>query len=143
MAKTRSCPQVWLLGMPDKDILGCGLPTNGAILRNFMFHHQTNGLTVAHAAKATIDAALLIWARARIPTQRVDSAVRKLRKLYDEYCVLKKTRLMQKESCRFKEEQFKTDLNELFDISRKDAISIMTNDETSCSCRCNKRIHLV
>ena len=94
-----------------------------------MFRHQTNGLTVAHAAKATIDAALLIWARARIPTQRVDSAVRKLRKLYDKYCVLKKTRLMQKESCRFKEEQFKTDLDELFDISRKDAISIMTNDE--------------
>lgn len=120
---------MWLLGMPDKEILGSGLPTNGAILRNFMYHHSEEGLSIADSAKRTVDAAVGIWAKARIPTQRADSAMRKLRKLYDTYCLLKKNRLKSSEFSRFNEEQFAGDLDELFDISRKDALGTMKNDE--------------
>jgi hypothetical protein len=54
-------------------------------------------MTIAESAKATIQATLMIWAKARIPAQRTDSCVRKLRKLYDDYSDLKKNRLKQKE----------------------------------------------
>ena len=59
----------------------------------------------------------------------VDSLVRKLRKLFDQYCVLKKLRLIEKDSYRYLENQFQNNLLELFDISRKDVLSIMTNEE--------------
>src|SRR6218665_823797 len=97
MAKTRSAVSVWLIGMPNENILGSGLPTNGSILRNFLFHHQERGMTIADSAKATIHATLVIWAKAHIPTQRIDSCVRKLRKLYDDYSDLKRNRLTQKD----------------------------------------------
>jgi len=129
MATTRNSPKVWLLGKPDRDIVGSGLPTNGAVLRNFMYHHQEEGLTVVDSASMTIDAALVVWAKARIPTQRKDSAIRKLRKLFDQYNKLKDSRLLQSEPARMKEEQFKCDLDELFDISTKDALSVMNNEE--------------
>jgi len=124
MAVTRSSAQVWLLGMPDKEILGSGLPTNCAILRNFMYHHSEEGLSIADSAKRTVDAAVGIWAKARIPTQRADSAMRKLRKLYDTYCLLKKNRLKSSEFSRFNEEQFAGDLDELFDISCSNAFQV-------------------
>ena len=100
MATTRNSPKVWLLGKPDRDIVGSGLPTNGAVLRNFMYHHQEEGLTVVDSASMTIDAALVVWAKARIPTQRKDSAIRKLRKLFDQYNKLKDSRLLQSEPAR-------------------------------------------
>ena len=87
LASTRSSPQRCLLGVPDKHFLGSGLPKNGAILRNFIFHYQ-NRLTVGEATKATIVAALVIRENARIPAQCVDSGVRKLWKLYEHRFVL-------------------------------------------------------
>ena len=96
MAKTRSAVSVWLIGMPNENILGSGQPTNGSILRNFLFHHQELGMTFADSAKATIHSTLMIWAKARIPMQRIDSCVRKLRQLYDDYSDLKRNRLTQK-----------------------------------------------
>src|SRR6218665_354673 len=62
MAKTRSAVSAWLIGMPNENILGSGLPTNGSILRNFLFHHQERGMRIADSAKATIQAKLVIWA---------------------------------------------------------------------------------
>lgn len=79
-----------------KEILGPSLPTYGDILRNFMYH-DSERLSISESEKHTVDAAGS-WAKARIPTQLSDSAVRKLRKSYDV--------------CRFKEKQFSTDLSE-------------------------------
>ncbi|KAG0727532.1 hypothetical protein GWK47_034489 [Chionoecetes opilio] len=46
-----------------------------------------------------------------------------------EYCSVKAHRLTLKDGCRVKEELFKADFEELFDISRKYALSIMKNKE--------------
>ena len=92
-----------------------------------MFHLQ-NGCTVGESAKAAIEAIMFIWEKTGIPAQRVDSGVRKLRKLYIQYCLLKKTRLTPKNSCRMKEQLFISHLYELFDISSKDALKTMKNE---------------
>ena len=90
MTKTRSDVSVLLLGMPDENIAGSGLPNNGSILRNFLFLHQERGMTIADRAKANIHFTIVIWNKARIPTQRTDLALRKIRKQYNDYCNLKR-----------------------------------------------------
>ena len=90
MTKTRNNVSVWLLGLPDENITGSGLPNNGSILRYFLFDHQERGMTIVDSAKATIHSTMVIWNKARIPTQCTDLAVHKLRKLYNDYCDLKK-----------------------------------------------------
>ena len=53
-----------------------------------------------------------------------------MRKLYDDYCSLKKSRVkVSAESARFKEDLFKADLGDLFDIAHKDAMALIPNDE--------------
>ena len=55
--------------------------------------------------------------------------MRKLQKLFDQYRNLRKSRLKRTEGSELKATLIKSDLNELFDISRKDALSIMKNPE--------------
>ena len=58
--KTRSSPSVWLLGKPDKNILGSGLSTNGAVIKKIMFHLEAKKLEIIKGAELTIDATLAI-----------------------------------------------------------------------------------
>ena len=129
MTKTRNNVSVWLLGMPDENITGSGLPNNGSIVRNFFFHNQEHEMTIEDSAKATIHSTMVIWNKAHIATQCTDSAVRKLRTLYNDYCDFKKNCLSLKAGYRVKEQMFKSDLDDLFDILTKDALATMSNDE--------------
>src|SRR6267154_421554 len=121
MATIRSSARVWLLGMPSEDIISAHLPSNGQVLMECMYHLQENRLTVKRSIRLAIDATLIYWQKARIPTQRVDNGERKLQKLYNEYCQLKKNRQTKLDSIRLKEELFKSKIAELFDIARADA----------------------
>ena len=55
--------------------------------------------------------------------------MRKLRKLFEQHRNLRKSRLKRTESRELKATLIKSHLNELFDISLKDALSIMNNPE--------------
>ena len=94
-----------------------------------MYHHTEEKRTVKDSAKLAIKATLNFWEKARIPTQRIDSAERKLLKLYDEYCLLKKARLRVSENQKLKESMFLDELQSLFDASSKDALEIMRNED--------------
>ena len=84
-AETRSSPSVWLIGRPENEILGLGLPTNRAVLKNFMYHHQEMKCTTTDSAALTIEATLAIREKARIPAQHNDNYMRKLRKLFEQH----------------------------------------------------------
>ena len=86
-------------------------------------------MEISEGAELTIDATLAISKRAQIPTQGKDKCVRKLRKLFEQYRNLRKSRLKRTESSELKATLIKSDLNQLFDISLKDALSIMKNPE--------------
>lgn len=70
------------------------------------------------SVRSTVTAVFDIWQRARIPTQRIVAAERKLQKLIDEYFLLKKNRKTELDSCRMKEDVFKGDLLDLFGEQR-------------------------
>lgn len=129
MATTRSAAEVWLVGKPSQTLSTARLPSRGDVLRRLLFHHIEEKQEVKKSIRATIEAVLVIWERGRIPTQRIDNAERKLKKLYDEYLLLKKHRGSQLDSCQMKEGIFQADLEELFDISTKNAAEVMKNDE--------------
>ena len=90
-----------------------------------MFHREEKKLEIGKGAELTTDITLALWKKAQIPTQRKDKCVRKLRKLFDQYCSLRKRQLKRTEGSEIKATLIKSDVNELFDISRKDALSIM------------------
>lgn len=126
---TRSSPAVWLVGKGTKLLSSSRLSTTGDVLRCLLYHHQDKHRNVKESIHFTIVELLEIWKKARIPTQRIDSAERKLKKLYDEYQLLKKNRTTSLESCRVKEHSFKDDLQKLFDISPKNVMEIITDPE--------------
>ncbi len=70
-----------------------------------------------------------MWARARIPTQRIDSCVRKLSRYYEKYMSIKKNRTRQRQSDRLNEEKFKLNMKKLFDIATNDATATIRNEE--------------
>ena len=55
--------------------------------------------------------------------------VRKLKKLYEQYQGLKKSRLKVNDCYRAKERVFTADVDELFDISHQDAFQLIKNEE--------------
>ena len=128
-AATRSSAEVWLVGKATNQLSSARLATKGDAIRCLLFYHLEEYLTVKDSIHRTIEDISMIWSKARIPTQRIDSGERKLKKLYDEYQLLKVNRTKAYESCRFKEQMFKDDLMELFDLATKNALDIMTNNE--------------
>ena len=125
----RSDPQNWLLGNPISQLSTARLPRGIDVLQLVQFHHLNEGKTLPESYQKACDEAISVWERARIPTQRVDSCVRKLSKLYEHYQSLKKNRSRKRESDRMKEDMFRTDIQELFDIATKDAITEIKNEE--------------
>lgn len=126
---TRISAGVWLIGKPTKYLSHARLPSNGDVLQLFYYYNSEENQNVKKSIEFTIKSVLEIWEKARIPTQRLDAAKRKLNKLFDKYITLKKSNKKGSESSRLNEELFKSDLLDLFDIASKDALEIMRCDE--------------
>ena len=126
----RSDSEHWLLENPISHLSTARLPRSLDVLQLLEFHHITEGRTLPESYKMACDAVICIWMRARIPTQRVDSCVRKLSKLFQNYlAALKVLRTRQRESDRMKEDMFKSYLQELFDIATKDVMTEIQQEE--------------
>lgn len=119
----KSDPEHCLLGEPISQLSTARLPRCLDVLQLLQFHHITEERTLLESYKMACDAVISIWMRARIPTERVDSYVRKLSQLYQKYLALKVHRTRQRESDRMKEVMFKSDLQELFDIATKNVLT--------------------
>ncbi|KAG0725700.1 hypothetical protein GWK47_004587 [Chionoecetes opilio] len=119
----------WLIGHPECEITRARLPSKGQVLRKFYFHHGIEKKTKPVAAKEVIEAVLLIWGRAGIPTSALRTAKEKLLSLVAKYESLQKHRKRASETARMKEEMFKGDLEDLFDVVSSDALDRMTVEE--------------
>lgn len=128
-ANTRGATKAWLIGQPQKDITTARLPSKRQVLQKFLFHHQTEKQTVAQAIKMTIPAVLEYWEKARVPAQRVDNAERKLKKLHQEYADLRKTMNSKCEKRTISAAMFESDLDDIFDIAKADAMTAIPDEE--------------
>jgi hypothetical protein len=91
--------------------------------------HIDEEFTMKEAAQLAISKVLKIWQCARIPHQRIDSVIRILTKLYDQYEKLKKNRLRCNANDMKKQDGFEECLVRLFDIATSDALVTMKVEE--------------
>jgi hypothetical protein len=127
--RTRSSAFVWLIGHPEETITGCRLPSKGQVLRHFFYHHTILHKTKSDSASAVVDSVLGFWGSANVPASTVCYCKKKVLGLVEQYEKLKKNRLKVLESCRMNEDIFRGDLEELFDISKRDVERQITNVE--------------
>lgn len=124
MAKKRSESVLPLIGSPIEEILGSKLPSNGDILRHFMYHHKTLKKADLSSAQAVIFRVQEFWNRARIPTITAKSATRKVLALKEEWRVIQKSAKRKGPTQEKKEQEFSEKLNNLFDIASADALEV-------------------
>lgn len=125
----RSSPGTWLIGNQIERFSPARLPSKGDVLKLFNFYHLGEKRTERISIRETANAVIEIWERARLPTQRIDSIERIIRKLLVQYNILKKSRKNNLKSSRAKEVTFKADLNKIFDAATKDAFNKIKNEE--------------
>ena len=129
MTATRSSAEVWLVGKPTNVLSTARLPSQGDVLRMILYHHLEQHQEIKPSIRSTAEAVVNIWERGRIPTQRIDNVERKIRKLYDDYMSLKKNRTSHLDSYIVKVDVFQADFENLFDISTKNALELIKNEE--------------
>ena len=128
--ETRESTKVWLIGQPNCNILGCRLPTKCQVLRKYFYHRTCQEFGRTKSLNLCLDAVLVFWDKARIPTMRRDSALRKMESFLKRYDALVRNRFKPQEKHRMDEEMFKDEINkEILDIGHSQALSLMTNDE--------------
>jgi hypothetical protein len=130
MTERRSSSKVWLVGMPTADLICSRLPSKEKVLAKFMFHHINEKKSIKEASKIVATAVKFYWDKARIPTSRADFVEKKLIRLYSEYQELKKNRGKKFEGYRMKEEMFKSDLQDIFNVAHKDALRLCRTMKT-------------
>lgn len=125
----RSAPANFLIGKPVPHLSTARLPRGLYVLRIVQFYNLNEKRTLPVSCKLTCEQVITVWERARMPTQRIDSCVRKVSKLFERYRSLRKHRTREGEAVKVKEQIFKDELEELFDIATHDALMKIKNEE--------------
>lgn len=122
--------QIALIGNVSHQIVGAKLPSNRQVLEVFFYNMRFVKLTSKESARLTIDAVLVFWQQARIPTRDCHKCANKLLKLYEDWKTLNKVNV-DKMPAKMKEkfDLFMDVLDDLFDIATADALTTMRNEE--------------
>lgn len=120
---------VFLVGKCKEHILGSKLPSKRQVLQMLYYHIRINKLQINKSARLVIDEVLQFWNRARLPTLSEDNCFNKLKKLYNDLRNVQKNSKSKYETCQQKVNDFKADLEMLFDVAHLDALQLITNEE--------------
>ena len=110
-------------------ILGSKLPSKKDVLSVLYFNMRTVGLNLYDSASLVIDEVLVFWKKARIPHQNRSNCITKLKKLYNDLRHLEKSKSRNNALQRQRENEFREDLNDLFDIATANALSVIKTAE--------------
>lgn len=120
--------KVYLVGDIKEELKGNKLPSIGECLSVLFFNIRAVKLSVQDSASLVIDECLVFWKKACIPTHDHARCVKKLRRVYDDWRNLDKSKL-RKRCLTNAENMFIQNLDKLFDIAHADALNVMTNYE--------------
>lgn len=119
-----------LIGNVAHQIVGAKLPSNRQVLQVLFYNMRYVKLSSKESGELVIDAALIFWNQARIPTRERSKCVNKLIKLYDEWkCLQKRDSGKMSTAMKSRYDKFIGDLDNLFDVAHADAVTMMTNEE--------------
>lgn len=120
---------VYLVGKSKHQITGAKLPSKRQILSVLFFNIRQVKLTVSESANLVIRECIIFWEKARIPTKAIPNCVKKLVDLYNYWRELQKNSSKARVIHKKREEIFRTELDNLFDIAHADALDIMKIEE--------------
>lgn len=119
-----------LIGKVSHQIVGAKLPSNRQILQVFFYNMRYVKLDAKQSAQLTVDAALIFWHQARIPTRNPDKCANKLIKIYEEWKCYQKSNVNKFSAKRKQEyEDFIENLDNIFDMAHAEAMTMMRNEE--------------
>lgn len=129
-SSTAELRKIDLVGHTAHQITGAKLPSKRQVLQTFFYNMRFVNMNSKDAASLAIDATLIFWQQARIPTQYKARIADKLKKLYDNWKSIQKV-VPSKRAGQTKkaEEKFVDSLDDLFDIASADAFETMRNEE--------------
>ena len=114
--------QNFLLAFQDDIITGAKLPSKQQVLSYFLYQHLHLKEIVRTTASATVEKLEDFWNRARIPLKHI---VKKVEKLFAEWQALKRNANHRSEMQMKKEQAFKADFNDIFDVAHADALTLI------------------
>lgn len=119
-----------IIGDVSHQIVGAKLPSNKQVLQMFFYHTRFVNLNVKESANLVIDAVLIFWQQARIPTRQKPKCSVKLLELYKDWENLQKTSVDKMTGkTKIKYDQFVDNLDNLFDIAHGNALEMMRIEE--------------
>ncbi|XP_048504680.1 uncharacterized protein LOC125499694 [Athalia rosae] len=116
---------IYLIGDVDTQIIGNKLPSKLQVLKVFFYHIRILEFKLRESAEICIDEVKVFWQKAQIPIKRKDHCIDQLLKLYEHYQLLQKS--VRRDSNKIKEDEFKSSLLNLFDITHANA-ALMVNE---------------
>lgn len=121
-----------LIGNVSHQITGAKLPSNKQVLQVFFYNMRFVCVkpNAKESAKLAVDAVLIFWQQARIPTMRKDHCIEKLLQKYENWKTIQKI-VPEKRSAKQKQEEnmFVDHLDDLFDIASKNALEAISIEE--------------
>ncbi|XP_050530378.1 uncharacterized protein LOC126899463 [Daktulosphaira vitifoliae] len=117
---------IYLIGPTNIQILGSKLPSIGDCMRVLFYNMRFAKMTLSESCLLVIEECLIFWRKARIPTKDKSHCVKKLKKEYDAWRALEKSKNHGSEHQKNKEKNYIESLNNLFDIAHQDALNIIS-----------------
>lgn len=121
---------VEMVGRVSHQILGAKLPSNRQVLQMLLFNTRIAKISLRDSELLVINAVLIFWAQARIPTREKYKCANKLNEMYDTLRNIQKTK-PERRSVQLKQEaeNFNDCLDDLFDIAAADAMDTIRIQE--------------
>lgn len=121
--------EIFLIGDVKHQITGSKLPSNGQVLAVLFYNIREVNLSVNESANLTIRECIIYWEKARIPTKSLPNCVKKLVALYQVWRELQKNAKKTQEVFEQRRQEFRSNLNNLFDIAHADALQLIKINE--------------
>lgn len=121
--------KIEIIGFVSHQIVGAKLPSNKQVFEVFFYNMRFVNLDAKESANLGIDAVMIFWQQARIPTRRKDKCADKLLKMHQEWKnIRKKSYENLSDEVKKKYDEFVKNLDNLFDIAHADAMTTMRNE---------------
>ncbi|XP_044005581.1 probable serine/threonine-protein kinase DDB_G0288147 [Aphidius gifuensis] len=122
--------KIYLIGDPSKNMPERKLPTSQNVLSLFFYNYKVLALSINQSYSQAITEVQTRWARAQLPTKRKDHCLSKLKKLYNDWNKLSKSRFNIKSPTQLRNESiFLERIRNIFDISCQDIDKLVTKDQ--------------
>lgn len=127
--QVRSAKFIFLVGNINHQITGAKLPSKRQVLEVLFYNIREVKLTVSESSNLVIRECLIFWEKARIPTKALPHCIKKLVKLYELWKDLQKNSKKTQDIFKRREEEFQSDLDNLFDLAHADALAKIKIEE--------------